>query len=111
MTTRMYEGTGERVREARRRAAITQVELAGRAGLSADSVVKIETGHHSPRPTTLRKLAAALGVEVGELMEAPPEVLQRPRKPRGTPRERRVQMSRPDAAAEAASAMRGEWSE
>lgn len=107
-TTRMYEGTGELVRAARRRAAITQRELAKRAGISADSVNKIETGHHSPRPTTLRKLATALGVEVGELMEAPPEAPERPRKPRGTPRERRVKMSRPDAAAEAASAVRGE---
>ncbi len=108
MAMRMYEGTGARVRKVRRRTAITQVELAQRAGISADSVNKIETGHHSPRPTTLRKLATALGVEVGELMEAPPEVPERPRRRPGLPPEERVRLTPGETMADMVSAGRDE---
>jgi len=41
--------------------------LAQRAKVSQKTIVDIETGKIRPHPATLRKLAAALGVEAEEL--------------------------------------------
>lgn len=57
-----------RLRAIRERKALTQNELADMAGVSRQTVVKIEGGLE-PRPPTIRKLAAALGVEPQDLME------------------------------------------
>ena len=57
-----------RLRAARERRALTQGELAVKAGVSRQTVVKIERGIE-PRPPTIRKLARALGVEPADLME------------------------------------------
>ena len=48
---------------------LTQRELANLAGIAELSVHKIETGTQQPRPTTIRKLARALGVKPADLME------------------------------------------
>jgi transcriptional regulator with XRE-family HTH domain len=56
-----------RLRAARERKALTQDELAELAGVSRQTVVKIEGGLE-PRPPTVRKLAAALGVTPADLM-------------------------------------------
>ena len=58
------EHIGDRVRSVRKRRALTQAELAKAAGVSVDTVVKLENGRHEPRPATVRKLARALRVEV-----------------------------------------------
>ena len=60
------EHIGDRVRSVRKRRALTQAELAGAAGISTDTIVKLENGRHEPRPKTIRALANALevGVEV-----------------------------------------------
>jgi transcriptional regulator with XRE-family HTH domain len=58
---------GERVRLLRERQALTQVELAERAGVSAAAILRIERGTHQARPSTIRKLARALGVKPVEL--------------------------------------------
>ena len=58
-----------RLRELRLRRALNQRELAARAGLTQATVVALERGRSEPRPSTLRKLAAALGVDPGELWE------------------------------------------
>lgn len=58
------EHIGDRVRAVRRRRALTQAELAGTAEVSVDTVVKLENGRHEPRPKTIRRLAAAMGVDV-----------------------------------------------
>jgi transcriptional regulator with XRE-family HTH domain len=59
----------ERLREERRRAALTQGELAERAGVGINTIVRIETGEITePRVSTLRKLARALGLEARELL-------------------------------------------
>lgn len=58
---------GDRVRRLRRLRSLTQEELAQKAGVSADLIVKVENGQRSPRPGSVRKLAAGLGVEVEEL--------------------------------------------
>ncbi len=69
------EGTplGARLKELRLERALTQVEVSAKAGLALDAVSKIETGRRRPRPGTVRKLAAALGVEVPALTREPGE--------------------------------------
>lgn len=53
-----------RLREWRRRRALSQAELAARAGVSKATVVNLEhPGRRTPHPRTVRKLAMALGVE------------------------------------------------
>ncbi len=56
-----------RLRELRRRRALTLQELGEKAGVSYNSVWRIEHGKHGARPSTLRRLAAALDVPVEEL--------------------------------------------
>jgi transcriptional regulator with XRE-family HTH domain len=59
---------GELLRNSRLRAALTQEELAERAGLSVRAVGKLESGETSrPRPVTVRMLGDALGLEEPEL--------------------------------------------
>ncbi|MCA9877558.1 MAG: helix-turn-helix transcriptional regulator [Thermomicrobiales bacterium] len=53
---------GLRLREVRLRRALTLRELGALAGVSYDSIHGIETGKQQPRPSTVRKLADALGV-------------------------------------------------
>ena len=60
----------EKLREERRRAALTQGELAEKAGVGINTIVRIETGEITePRVSTLRKLARALGIQPRELLE------------------------------------------
>jgi DNA-binding XRE family transcriptional regulator len=48
--------------------ALTQAELAERAGVTTATVARIERGEIEPRMTTLRKLASGLGVDPAELV-------------------------------------------
>lgn len=57
---------GSRVRELRDELGYTKRELAGRSGLSSNAIYLIEVGRRSPNAETLIRLAAALGVEVGD---------------------------------------------
>ena len=59
----------ERLKELRQARVLTQQELAGLAGVRAGTVVDLENGRHVARPSTIRKLAVALGVEPGELLD------------------------------------------
>ncbi len=61
----------DRLAELRERRALTLRELAGMSGVAADTINQIELGHRKARPSTLRKLAKALDVEVRELFEEP----------------------------------------
>ena len=59
----------DRIRHARRRLGLSQEELAEASGVSAATIVQVELGNRRPQGRTLRKLAAALGVEVADLLE------------------------------------------
>ncbi len=58
------------LREVRHRALLTQRELAERAGLTQRTVHLLESGARRARPSTVRRLALALGVDSQELMAA-----------------------------------------
>src|SRR3712207_166415 len=67
---------GERLRQLREGAGLTQEELASRAGLTAKAVSALERGERKrPYPHTVRSLADALGLSEAEraaLAEAVP---------------------------------------
>jgi transcriptional regulator with XRE-family HTH domain len=54
------------LRKLRKERGWSQRELADEAGTTQYTVSEIEQGHRDPHPTTLRKLAEALGVSVAE---------------------------------------------
>lgn len=56
---------------ARLRSGLSQRDLATRSGVSAVSISKLERGATKARPTTARKLAEALGVNIPALMGQP----------------------------------------
>jgi transcriptional regulator with XRE-family HTH domain len=66
MQTVVY--VGERLRALRIRRALTQEELAKRAGLSKQAVNRLEVDRAEPRMSSLRKLAKALDVDPSELV-------------------------------------------
>ena len=55
---------GSAVRAARRRAGMSQVELARRAGTSQPSIARLERGLVSPTVISLDRIARALGAEL-----------------------------------------------
>jgi transcriptional regulator with XRE-family HTH domain len=60
---------GEKLKRLRTLNALTQAELAQRAGLTTAAVARIERDEAEPRPSTLRKLAEALDVRPRDLIE------------------------------------------
>ena len=60
---------GDNLKRLRVLNALTQAELAQKAGLTPAAVARIERNEAEPRMTTLRKLAEALGVEPHELVK------------------------------------------
>ena len=60
---------GEGLRKQRTLRALTQAELAARAGVTTATVARIERDEIEPRMTTLRKLAQGLEVDPAELVE------------------------------------------
>jgi transcriptional regulator with XRE-family HTH domain len=62
---------GERLKEERLLRGWSQRDLAREAGTTAETISSIETGHHEPRPSTLRKLAEGLGIKVRDFYAEP----------------------------------------
>ena len=60
---------GEKLKNLRLRRAMSQRKLADEAGMSQRAIVDLETDRREPRPSTLGKIAEALGVEPSELLE------------------------------------------
>jgi transcriptional regulator with XRE-family HTH domain len=61
----------DRLAELRERRALTLRELAEMSGVAADTINQIELGHRKPRPSTLRKLARALEVDIDQFYAEP----------------------------------------
>ena len=60
------------LRHLRTSRALTQAELAARAGVRRSTIARLEGGREA-RMHTLSRLAKALGVEPAELLQPPPE--------------------------------------
>ena len=60
---------GDNVKELRTLNSLSQEELAGKAGITATGLSRIERNEAEPRPSTLRRLAAALAVEPRRLVK------------------------------------------
>jgi HTH-type transcriptional regulator/antitoxin HipB len=58
-----------RLKSARKKRGLTQRELAERAGVSPGTVNELETGRRGGYPTSIRRLANALGINVEDLVE------------------------------------------
>jgi transcriptional regulator with XRE-family HTH domain len=58
-----------RLRELRLRAAMSQADLAERAGVARTTIIRLEQGDPNVLPSTLRKLARALHVRPTQLFE------------------------------------------
>jgi len=62
---------GQRLREERQLRGWSQRDLARETGVNPDTISGIETEQHEPRPSTLRKLAEGLGLEVRDFFAEP----------------------------------------
>jgi ribosome-binding protein aMBF1 (putative translation factor) len=63
-STRLALDVGEKVRDAREAAGLSQRELAARMGTSQAAVARLEAGGVGATLTTLQKVAAALDLKV-----------------------------------------------
>jgi len=61
--------TAMRIKKLREARAFSQEELAKRAGISRGYLARLETARQDPTLSTLEKLAKALRVKVGRLLE------------------------------------------
>lgn len=59
----------QKLAELRQRRVMTIRELAAKAGVATATVNELERGRRNAHPGTIRKLAAALGVEAEELVK------------------------------------------
>lgn len=57
------------LRETRLKQALSQRDLALKAGVSPKTIVDLELGRHEPRLRTIRRVAEALGVRVDQIDE------------------------------------------
>ncbi len=67
MLTVLY--IGDKLREIRKRALLTQQQLADKSGVGITTIVRIERNQVEPQARTIRKLAEALGVKPHELLK------------------------------------------
>ncbi|MBW2106708.1 MAG: helix-turn-helix transcriptional regulator [Deltaproteobacteria bacterium] len=58
---------GTKIFESRKQAGLTQAKLSEKAGLSIDSISRIERGIRSPSFESLENIAYALGLEIKDL--------------------------------------------
>ena len=67
---------GERIRQFRESAGMTQVALARAANIGRVTLIRLEKGEQTPRFRTLNAIAKALGIRVNELLIQPDLLLQ-----------------------------------
>lgn len=70
LASKRTDATGRKIAEARKAASLTQKQLAAAAGISWIALAFIETGKRRARETTLRCIAAALGLPIDDLIAA-----------------------------------------
>jgi transcriptional regulator with XRE-family HTH domain len=68
----VLSAVGPRLRELRRRRAITLADLAAQTGISVSTLSRLEGGQRRPALELLLPLASAYGVPIDELVGAPP---------------------------------------
>ena len=66
---KVLERLAMKLRALRKERGWTQTDLAKRAKVSPGYIARLETLRHDPKLSTLIKLADALGVKVGRLLE------------------------------------------
>lgn len=59
--------TGEKIREIRESENLTRYMLGKKSGVSAWAIAEIEEGKRVPHPTTVKKIADALGYDYDSL--------------------------------------------
>lgn len=62
--------TGERIKAARKKAGITQAQLAEQSGVATISIHQYEAGKRNPQLEPVLRIASALGVSVDSLIDA-----------------------------------------
>ena len=67
MLTVLY--IGDKLRETRKRALLTQQQLAEKSGVGVTTIIRIERNQVEPQARTIRRLAEALSVEPHELLK------------------------------------------
>jgi transcriptional regulator with XRE-family HTH domain len=60
---------GKNLREARKKLGLTQEQVAERSGVQAGEISRIESGKRDPQVSTVLKLARALEVAPGRLLD------------------------------------------
>jgi transcriptional regulator with XRE-family HTH domain len=60
---------GQKLKEARQRAMISQEELSRMTGIGRATISNLENEERSAQPRTIRRLAEALGVEPRDLLK------------------------------------------
>jgi len=73
---------GEQMKGWREARGLSQRALAERASMPYPMVARLELGQTDPRVSTLRRLAKALNVTVGELVDGAPGTAKRPARKR-----------------------------
>ena len=63
---------GTNLREARERLGLTQEQVAERCGVHATEVSRIEAGKRDPQVSTLERLAKAVEMKPGQLLDGLP---------------------------------------
>ena len=61
--------TGQKIKEARKKAGLTQKELGQKLGLSFQAIAQWENDLRNPKFETLKKIADALGVNIDSLLD------------------------------------------
>ena len=72
---------GDRIRQARERVGLSQIELARRIGLSKNAMNSIETGGADPRASRIVAIAQVLGISTDALLLGKPPIVKREHKP------------------------------
>jgi transcriptional regulator with XRE-family HTH domain len=63
-----YKAVAQRIKKFRKASGLTQAALAEKAGVSPNTVARLERGLHRASSETVEKLAKALGVTASDIL-------------------------------------------